>query len=96
MRTTWLRRLGVGAAITATALYMLIGIGVLTVGDSTQEATTDLFEFGAFMGAISAITAVALWRAHSRVALALVAAFQLIPLLGYFAFAGFREPAFEA
>jgi hypothetical protein len=41
------------------------------------------------------LTAVALWLVRSRVVDGLVAAFQFIPLLGYVAFAGYREPPFE-
>jgi hypothetical protein len=94
-RATQLRWLGVGAAIASAALYLLIGIGWLTVGASTQEATTDLFGFGVLMGGVYAVTSLAIWFMRSRVVLALVAAFQLIPLLGYVAFAGLREPPFE-
>lgn len=94
-RATQLRWLGVGAAIASATLYLLIGIGWLTAGESTQEATTDLLGFGALMGAVYVVTALALWFMRSRVVLALIAAFQLIPLLGYVAFAGLREPPFE-
>jgi uncharacterized membrane-anchored protein len=94
-RATRLRWLGVGAAIASAALYVLIGIGWLTVGESTQEATTDLFGFGVLMGGVYAVTALALWFMRTRVVIALIAAFQLIPLLGYVAFAGLREPPFE-
>lgn len=90
-----LRWVGVAAALIGAALYLLIGIGFLSVGQSNQEATTDLFGFGALMAGVSVIAAVAIWRLRSRAALALVAAFQLIPLLGYVVFAGYREPAFE-
>jgi hypothetical protein len=90
------RQLAIVAAIASAALYVLIGVGVLSVGESTQEATTDLLGFGALMGAIYALTAVALWLFRSRVVDGLVAAFQFIPLLGYVAFAGYRDPPFEA
>jgi hypothetical protein len=89
------RRLAIAAAVACSALYVLIGIGVLSVGESTQEATTDLLGFGALMGAIYGLTAVAIWLLRSRVAVALIALFQLLPLIGYVAFASFREPPFE-
>jgi hypothetical protein len=89
------RRLAIAAAVACAALYVLIGIGVLSVGESTQEATTDLLGFGALMGAIYGLTAVAIWLLRSRVAMALIALFQLLPLIGYVAFASYREPPFE-
>src|SRR6187200_2225702 len=93
--TTRARVSGIVAAILAAAIYGLIGLGRLSVGESTTEATTDLFMFGGLMAAISVATAVALWWLHGRVGLGLVAALQLIPLLGYVAAAGMREPPFE-
>ena len=54
-----------------------------------------LLAVGMLMGAIYLATAAALWWWHGRIGLALVAGFQLIPLLGYAAAAGLREPPFE-
>jgi hypothetical protein len=93
--TTRARVSGIVAAILAAAIYGLIGLGRLSVGESTTEATTDLFMFGVLMAAISAATAVAMWWLQGSVGLWLVAAFQLTPLLGYVAAAGMREPPFE-
>jgi hypothetical protein len=93
--TTWLRWLAIGAALVSAALYVLIAVGVLHVGASTQEPTTDLLSFGALMGAIYLVIAFALWRFRARRWLVGIAAFQLIPLLGYVAAAGLREPPFE-
>lgn len=89
------RGVGVSAAIAVSALYGLIGTGVLSVGESTTDGATDLFAFGMLMGAMYLATAAALWWWHGRIGLALVAGFQLIPLLGYVAAAGLREPPFE-
>jgi hypothetical protein len=89
------RQVAIAAAIGCAALYVLIGIGVLTIGRSTQDDTTDLLGFGALMGAVYGVTAVALWLFRSRVVAGLIAAFQLIPLLGYVALAAYREPPFE-
>lgn len=94
--TSRMRMLGVGGAIASAALYLLIGLGVLSIGDSTATGqTTDLLAFGAVMAAVYGSLAVGLWRLHSRVVLGLIAAFQLIPILGYVAFAGLREPPFD-
>ena len=35
------RRLAVIASLAAGAIYLLIGLGVVSVGESTQESTTD-------------------------------------------------------
>jgi hypothetical protein len=90
-----IRWVAIGAAMACAVLYLSIGIGVLTVGRSTQDATTNLFGFGMLMGAVYLATAVALWRFKGRLALAMIAGFQLVPLLGYVAFASYREPPFE-
>jgi hypothetical protein len=90
-----LRWLGMAAALGCAAIYGLIGLGVLTVGESTTEATTDLLGFGVLMGGFSLVTALAVWRLRSRTWLALVAVVQLLPLLGYVAVAGVREPPYE-
>lgn len=83
------------ASCVAGAAYLLIGFGVLFVGESTQEGTNDLSSFGAMMAALSVVGAVVVWRFHGRLAWATVAVFQVIPLVGYVAFAGLREPPFE-
>src|SRR5262245_27018861 len=43
------RGLGIAAAVGCAVLYSLIGFGVLSVGGSTTEATTDLLGFGLLM-----------------------------------------------
>ena len=83
------------ASLVAGAVYLLIGLGVLFVGESTQEGPNDLFSFGAMMSAISLVGAVVVWRFYGRLAWATVAVFQVIPLIGYVAFASLREPPFE-
>jgi peptidoglycan/LPS O-acetylase OafA/YrhL len=93
MTTT--RWVGVGAAIAGAVLYLLIGVGVLAVGESTQEPTTDLLAFGTIMSGLYVVIAVALWRWRSRIGLALIAVLQLVPLIGYVAAAGLREPPYE-
>ena len=94
-RTTTLRWIGVVAALACAAIYGLIGLGVLSVGESTTEATTDLLGFGLLMAGFSAVVALAVARLHARLWLAIVAGLQLVPLLGYVAAAGLREPPFE-
>jgi hypothetical protein len=68
----------------------------VSVGRSTQEATTDLFAFGALMAIVSLAVAIALWLIPwSRLALIGVAIVELIALIGYVAAAGLREPPFD-
>ena len=84
------------ASLAAGALYLALGLGVVSVGESTQEATTDLFGFGVLMAAVSAVVAAAVWLLPaSRAVLAAVAVVQLVALVGYVAAAGLREPPFE-
>jgi hypothetical protein len=84
------------ASLGAGAIYLLIGTGVVSVGRSTQEATTDLFAFGALMAIVSLAVAIALWLVPwSRVVLIGVALVELIALIGYVAAAGLREPPFD-
>jgi len=84
------------ASLGAGAIYLLIGTNVVSVGRSTQEATTDLFAFGAFMAVVSLAVAIALWLVPwSRVALIGVAIVELVALIGYVAAAGLREPPFD-
>ena len=93
MTTT--RWVGIAAALACAGLYLLIGLGALTVGEPTEGGSADLLGFGAPMFVLYGLTALAIWRWRSRAGLALVAGFQLVPLLGYVAAAGFREPPYE-
>jgi len=84
------------ASLGAGAIYLLIGTNVVSVGRSTQEATTDLFAFGALMAIVSLVVAIALWLVPwSRFALIGVAIVELVALIGYVAAAGVREPPFD-
>jgi hypothetical protein len=84
------------ASLAAGAIYLLIGTGVVSVGRSTQDATADLFAFGALMSVVSLAIAVGVWLLPaSRLVLIGVAILELIALIGYVAAAGVREPPFE-
>jgi hypothetical protein len=90
------RVVAVLASLAAGAIYLAIGVGVVSVGRSTQGATTDLFTFGALMAIVSVATAAGVWLAPaSRPVLIGVAIVQLIALIGYMAAAGLREPPFD-
>src|SRR6516165_8430821 len=52
------RLVAVLASLAAGAIYLFIGTGVVSVGRSTQDATTDLFAFGVLMGVVSLAIAV--------------------------------------
>jgi hypothetical protein len=84
------------ASIAAGITYLFIGLGFVSVGQSTQTATTDLFAFGLLMAGFSWVVAVLLWAfASSRPVLVGVAIVQLIALVGYVAAWSLRDPPFE-
>jgi hypothetical protein len=89
------RIVAIGGALGATALYLLIGLGVLAIGKAANGGTSDLFSFGAMMAVVFGVTALLLARFRSRAVLVTVAVLQVIVLVGYVAFAGVRDPAFE-
>ena len=90
------RIVAVFASLGAGVIYLLIGTNVVSVGRSTQEATTDLFAFGALMAIVSLAVALAVWLVPwSRLALIGVAIVELVALIGYVAAAGVREPPFD-
>ena len=90
------RLVAVLASLAAGAIYLFIGTGVVSVGRSTQDATTDMFAFGVLMGVVSLAIAVGVWLLPaSRSVLIGVAFLELVALIGYVAAAGVREPPFE-
>jgi peptidoglycan/LPS O-acetylase OafA/YrhL len=89
------RYVGAAAASVAAGLYLLIGLGVFDVGDSTAGGTPDLLAFGLMTGGTFALAALALLLRDSRLVAIAVAAWSLIVIVGYFAFAGVRTPPFE-
>lgn len=86
---------GVVASLAAGVVYLLIGLGAVSVGTSTQDATTDLFGFGVAMAVASVGIAALLWFVPRRAVLFGVVGFQLLVLIGYVLAAGLREPPFE-
>lgn len=84
-----------GAAAITAALYFLIGLGVLWVGDAQGGDAPDLFAFGAVTGTTFAVTTLLLLRFKSRLLWILVAAVQVIVIAGYFALSNVRTPPFE-
>ena len=90
------RYVAAAAAVVATGLYMLIGVGTLSVGTSTATGgTTDLFAFGMLAGGMYALVAALILLVDSRVAYALLAVLDLGVIIGYFAMASARDPSFE-
>jgi hypothetical protein len=90
------RLLTVVASLAAGVIYVLIGVGMVSVGESTEQATTDLVGLGAVMAFVSVAVAALVWLLPaSRVVLAGVFLVEAMTLLGYVAFAGLREPPFE-
>jgi hypothetical protein len=83
------------ASAVAAGLYYLIGLGVISVGESAGGGTPDLFAFGAILGTVFTVTAVALLRFRSPILWAAVAGLQVVVIVGYFAVANVRTPSFE-
>lgn len=95
-RTTIVRGIAIGASAVAAVVYLLIGLRVLDIGESTATGTApDLFAFGAMMSAVSATIALLLALARSRILWASVAVIQVLVLVGYVAMSNLREPAFD-
>lgn len=94
-RADRLRQVAVGVSGIAAAIYLLIGLGTLTVGKSTDGSATDLFAFGVLMAAVSGGVAVLLWVVPRRASWVTAAVVEATALIGYVAVAGVREPPFE-
>lgn len=90
-----IRYTAVVAAVGAAALYLLIGIGVLSIGTTSSGKAPDLLAFGAMAGATFAIVAGLLLRFRRRLLWLAVAALQLLVIGGYFAMADIRTPPIE-
>ena len=89
------RYVGAAAATVTAVLYLLVGFEVLPVGEPTSGGPSDLLAFGLMAGGTFAVAAVALLLRDSRILSAAVAIWSLVTIVGYFAFAGLREPPFE-
>jgi hypothetical protein len=89
------RRVAIVTASISAALYALIGLGVLPIGEPANGGDAGLLEFGAMMAAVFAITALLLMRFRSTILSVAVAALQFTVLIGYAAFSGYRLPPFE-
>ncbi len=97
-RTDAVRYLAAGAAAITAALYFLIGLGVLYVGESTSATDRDpnfLFTFGAMTGITFTVTAILLYLFRSRPLWIAVIVLQVIVLAGYVGIAGQRNPPYE-
>lgn len=94
-RAAILRQLAIGASGIAAAIYLLIGLGTLTIGRPTSGAETDLLAFGVMMAGISGGVGVLLALVPRRAVWVAAAIVQLMALIGYVAVSGVREPPFE-
>ena len=89
------RRVAIVTAWISAGLYALIGLGVLLVGESADGGDPGLLGFGAMMAVVFVIAALLLMRFRSPILWLAVVVLQLIVLVGYAAFAGYRLPPFE-
>jgi hypothetical protein len=88
------RWVGTAAAALSAMLYALIGVEILTIGDA-RSGENDLLAFGLTAGIAFVLVALVVAFAKSRWLLSLAGLFDVVVLVGYFAFAEMREPAFE-
>lgn len=95
MRPDRLRYLGVAAAVAAAVLYLLIGVGVLSIGTAASGQAPDLLSFGLLMGVLFGGVATLLVFVRSRAVWLVVGLFQVLVIVGYFAMSGIRTPAVE-
>jgi len=89
------REIAILGAAGAAVLYLFIGMGILSVGESSAGATPDLPAFGLLTGGTFAVAAVALTLFESRRVWLPVALLQVIVLVGYVAASAVRNPPYE-
>ncbi len=94
-RRVLVRYFASAAAAATAALYLLIGFGVLWVGEAAAGGTPDLLGFGLVTGGTFAAAAIALLVMHSRLVLLAVALLQVVAIVGYVAMSDLRTPPFE-
>lgn len=90
-----LRAGGAAASAVAALVYLLIGLGILSIGTARSGEAPDLPQFGVTMAVVSLAIAAVLLRLRSRIVLGAVAVLQLVVIVGYFALAGIRVPPVE-
>ena len=88
------RYLAMAGAAAAALLYFLIGFEVLVIGES-KTGTNDIIGFGLSAGTTFAVIAILVAFVDRGWVLATVALLDVAVIVGYFAFAGVREPAYE-
>jgi peptidoglycan/LPS O-acetylase OafA/YrhL len=90
------RWVAAGASAVAAALYLLIGFGVVSVGESTTAGgAPDLLAFGLMTGGAFAVAAALLALRESRILWIALAALNVIVIVGYVAAASIRSPSYE-
>lgn len=89
------RYVAIAAVLAAAALYVLIGLRVVSVGESAQGGTPDLLGFGMALGATYFGLALVLAFVQRRVIWIAIALIDLVTIVGYFAMANLRVPPFE-
>jgi hypothetical protein len=85
----------IGASIVTAVLYVLVGFEVLYVGRSTSGGDPGLLGFGLSAAAVFLASAALLLMVERRWAWIVVAVLNAAVIVGYFALASVREPAFE-
>ena len=89
------RLAGAFASAAAAVLYVLIGVGLLSIGTAASGEAPDLLSFGLTMGVTFAVVTALLLRFRSRRLWVAIAVLQLVVIVGYFAMANIRTPPVE-
>lgn len=95
MSRLMLRRIGAGLCGVMAAVYVLIGLEVVTIG-TAGDADIDIGVFGFGAASIFVLGAVLLLAVDRKVLWGLGAAFQLMMMAMYVGVSADRTPAFEA
>ena len=84
------------AALATALLYLLIGLGVLNIGTSTQDTgNQDLLGFGVASGVVYVTVAALVYLIKRRVVWILTAVLDFLVIVMYFAVASVRQPPYE-
>jgi peptidoglycan/LPS O-acetylase OafA/YrhL len=91
-----LRRLAIATSALTAVLYLLIGLELLYIGESTSGADPGLLGFGLVMsGTFAVATALLALLPPWRWVWIAVAVLNALVIVGYFALADARTPPFE-
>jgi hypothetical protein len=87
--------LAVASAATTVILYLLVGLGMLNIGEPAEDVTRGVFGFGLVAGGTYAVVTFWLLRSARRRTWIAIALLNAIVIAVYFISRGARVPPFE-